>query len=63
LRARLEDTRVEPLTGLHLNGRLLVLPTNIRLGWKGMEVANAPVYYNAAAINAVKSFITMFVIS
>jgi hypothetical protein len=54
---------VEPLTGLRLNGRLLVLPTNVRLEWKGMEVANTLVYYNMAAIYAVKSFITMFVIS
>jgi hypothetical protein len=29
---RLEHNRVEPLTKLHSNVRLLALPTNIRLG-------------------------------
>jgi hypothetical protein len=32
LLTRLEHTRVEPLTGLHSNGRLQALPENIRPG-------------------------------
>jgi hypothetical protein len=34
LQARLESTRMRPLTGNRSEGRLLALPTNIRLGWK-----------------------------
>jgi hypothetical protein len=41
---------------LHCNGRLIVLPANIRLGWKLMEVANTQAYYDMATITAVKSF-------
>jgi len=36
--------------------RLLALPTNIRLEWKGIEVANARAYYDTATITAVKMF-------
>jgi hypothetical protein len=36
---------------------LLVLPTNIRQGWKSMQVENTLAYYNTAIITAVKSFI------
>ncbi len=39
------------------SGSLLVLPTNIRLGWKSMQVANTLDYYDTAIISAVKSFI------
>ncbi len=39
------------------SGSLLVLPTNIRLGWKSMQVANTLAYYDIAKITAVKSFI------
>jgi hypothetical protein len=39
------------------SGSLLVLPTNIRLGWKSMQVANTLAYYDAAIITTVKSFI------
>jgi hypothetical protein len=35
----------------------LALVTNIRLGWKQKEVANALAYYNTVTIVAVKSFI------
>ncbi len=54
---RLEPTKVGPLTVLYFNGRLLALPTNIRQGWKWLEVANALAYYDTATITAVKSFI------
>jgi hypothetical protein len=33
------------------------LPTNIRQGWKWIEVANALAYYDMATITTVKSFI------
>ncbi len=36
---------------------LLVLPTNIRLGWKSMQVENTLAYYDTAIITAVKMFI------
>jgi hypothetical protein len=35
----------------------LVLHTNIRLGWKSMQLANTLAYYNTAIITAVKRFI------
>ncbi len=39
------------------SGSLLVMPTNIRLGWKSVQVANTLAYYDTAIITAVKSFI------
>ena len=39
------------------SGSRLVLPTNIRLGWKSMQVANTLAYYDTAIISTVKSFI------
>jgi hypothetical protein len=39
------------------SGSLLVLPTNIRLGWKSMQVTNTLAYCDTAIIIAVKSFI------
>jgi hypothetical protein len=33
------------------------LPTNIRLGWKGMEEANTLAYYDKTTIIGVNSFI------
>ncbi len=54
---RLEPTKVEPLTVLYSNGRLLALPTNIKQGWKWLKVANALAYYDMTTITAVKSFI------
>ncbi len=53
LQVRLEPIRVEPITGLHSNGRLLAFPSNLRLGWKGMAVANTVAYYNTATIGNV----------
>ncbi len=35
---------------------LLAFPTNIRPGWKGVEVANTPAYDDTATITAIKSF-------
>ncbi len=42
--------------GLHSNGRLLVLPANIRPGQKGMAVAKTQAYYNTETITAEKKF-------
>jgi hypothetical protein len=53
----LELIRVEPLTGLHTNGRFLALPTNIRHGWKYLIVINALAYDGTLTIIVVKSFI------
>ncbi len=39
------------------SGSLSVLPTNIRLGWKSMQLASTLAYYDTAKITAVKSFI------
>jgi hypothetical protein len=41
----------------HINGRLLALPENIRLGWKWVEKANTQADSITATITAVKSFI------
>jgi hypothetical protein len=38
-------------------GRLLALPTNVKLGWDRMAVANTLAYYDEATITAVKTFI------
>ncbi len=40
LHARLEPPRVEPLTGLDSNGRLLALPENFKQRWKVRVVAS-----------------------
>ncbi len=44
------------IMGLHSNGRLLTLPTNIKLGWKRMAGAKTLAYYDVAKITDVKSF-------
>jgi hypothetical protein len=41
---------------LHSNGRLLALPTNIRLGWQEMALASTLAYCVTATVMAVKSF-------
>ncbi len=46
----MEPTRVEPLTGLYSIARLLALPTNIRLGYKQMKVANTLAYFDTVTI-------------
>ncbi len=42
-----------------LIGRLLALPANIRLGWKGLPGINALAYYEKSSLTAVKFFITL----
>ncbi len=39
------------------DGRLLVFPVNIRLGEKGLKVANKLAYYDTVKITAVNIFI------
>ncbi len=46
-------------SGAPLYGRLQALPTNIRLGWKGLPETNALAYYEKAQLTAVKCFITL----
>ena len=48
---------MESLSVLYSKVRVLALPTNIRQGWKWIEVANALAYYDTATITAVKNFI------
>ncbi len=40
-------------------GLALALPTNIRLGWKGLPGTNALDYYERLQLTAVKSLITL----
>jgi hypothetical protein len=47
------------LSDAPLYDRLLTLPTNIRLGWRGGPETNAPAYYENSKITDVKFFITM----
>jgi len=42
---KLELTIVKHLSGVPLYGRLLSLPINIRVGWKGLPGENTPAYY------------------
>ncbi len=42
---------------LQSNGRLVALPSNIRLGWKCVEVANALARYDVTTITVKTSFI------
>ncbi len=55
LQARLELTRVEPLTRHNSNeGGLKDLPPNIRLGWRRLILENTLAYYNTAKFSTVK---------
>ncbi len=40
-------------------GGLLALPTNFRLGWKGLPETNTLAYHEHSEIPVVKSFITL----
>jgi hypothetical protein len=50
---------VKHLSGAPFYGRLLALPTNIRLDWKDLPGTNAQAYYEKSYLTAVKSFITL----
>jgi hypothetical protein len=42
------------LSGASLNGRPLALPTNIRLGWRGLPRTNTLAYYENPQITVVQ---------
>ncbi len=46
-------------TDTPLLGRLLALPTNIRLSWKGLQGTNTLAFYKTSQLTAVRSFITL----
>jgi hypothetical protein len=50
---------VEHLKEAPLYVRLLALPTNIRLGWKGLPGTNTLAYYEYSYITDVKVFIIL----
>jgi len=52
-------TPVDLLSVADVWGGLLGLPTNTRLGGKGLPGTNAHAYYEKAYLMAVKSFITL----
>ncbi len=47
------------LSGAPLYGGLLALPTNIRLGWKGLPGANTESYFINLLFTTVKRIITL----
>ncbi len=54
-----EPSRVRHISGDPLYDRLLALPTNIRLGWKGLPGTNTLAYYENSEILAVEGLITL----
>jgi hypothetical protein len=54
---------VEQVKDAPLDGRLLALPTNIRLGKKGLPVTNTLAYYEHSNITYEISFITLCVLA
>ncbi len=50
---------MEHVKGSSLYGRLLALPTNIKLGCEGLPATNTLAYYKNSQITDVKSFVTM----
>jgi hypothetical protein len=47
---------VKYLSGAPFKGRLLALPINVSLGWKGLQGANTLAYYKNLSTTVVKSF-------
>jgi hypothetical protein len=47
---------VKNLSGAPLYGKFLALPTNTRLGWKGLPGTNTLAYYRNSLITTVISF-------
>ncbi len=56
---KLEPTQLKQLLGFPLLGRLLALPTNIRISWKGLAGTSTLAYYENSLITNKKSFITL----
>ncbi len=48
---------VKHISGTPLKGKLLALPTNIRLGWKSLPGTNTLAYYENPQITAILGFI------
>ncbi len=59
LRVRPEPSWLKHLSSALLYDRLLALPTNIRLGWKGLTGTKTLAHYEKSQRTAVKSFITL----
>jgi len=51
--------RLEPTFHVLHSGRLLALPTNIRLGWKSLPGTNPLAYSENLELTSVKRFITL----
>ncbi len=51
---RPKPTRVKYLSGAPLEGRFLSLPSNIRLGTKGLPGPNTPAYHKELQITVIK---------
>ncbi len=45
-------------TGLHYKGRFLVLPSNIRVGWKSLTMTNTLAYCNTEIFTQIQQFVT-----
>ncbi len=56
LRAWLEPSLKDHITGLHSKGMLQALPTNIRLGWRCLAVTSAQAYNCAVFQCGCKKF-------
>ncbi len=50
---------MKDLSIVPLKGRLLALPSNIRLGSEGLPTKNTPAYIKHLYITSVKTFITL----
>jgi hypothetical protein len=52
----MEPTEVKQLSDAAFYGRLLGLPTNLRLGWKSLAGSTTLAFYENSQIKAVKSY-------
>jgi len=59
LRARPEPTALEHLPDASFLGKLLVLPGNVRLDWRGFLGTNTLAYLASSSATKEKSFITL----
>jgi hypothetical protein len=50
----LQPRRIKHLLGVPLKGKLLALPTNIRVSWKGLPGTNGPAYYKNSKLRTEK---------
>ncbi len=59
MQVRLDPTQVKHLLAAPIPGRLVTLPTNIRLGWKDLPGTSTLAYYELSQITVIKSFKTL----